>query len=174
MSDTYKYMGERRPFDARPLLLILTAAVILLDRLSKLWVVHHIQQSRWIQVIPGFFRISDVHNNGAAFSLFAESLSSKTVREVLIGFSVVAIVVVLAMIWRAGRELSATSVALVLGGALGNLYDRVKFKYVIDFLAVRIYHYNWPDFNVADSCIVIGACLLILDMFRSGPESAGG
>ena len=59
------------------------------------------------------------------------------------------------------------ALGLILGGTLGNLYDRIRFHHVVDFLAVRIYHYNWPDFNVADSCIVIGACLLLLDMWRT-------
>jgi signal peptidase II len=56
--------------------------------------------------------------------------------------------------------------ALILGGAVGNLYDRIHLKYVIDFLEVHIVHYHWPDFNVADSAIVVGACLLFLEMLR--------
>ena len=83
----------------------------------------------------------------------------------------VAAIVVFAFLWLSGRTFSLTSVALalILGGALGNLYDRIRFHHVVDFLAVKIYHYNWPDFNVADSCIVIGACLLLLEIFR--PQS---
>jgi signal peptidase II len=83
----------------------------------------------------------------------------------------VAVIVVLGMIWRMGRELSLTGIALgmILGGAIGNLYDRVEYHYVVDFLEVRIIHYHWPDFNVADSCIVIGACLLLLEIFRAQP-----
>jgi len=67
-----------------------------------------------------------------------------------------------------GRSITLTSVALalILGGALGNLYDRVRFSYVVDFLEVHIVHYHWPDFNVADSAIVVGACLLLLEMLR--------
>jgi signal peptidase II len=78
------------------------------------------------------------------------------------------------MLWITGRSLSLTSVALalILGGALGNLYDRIRLHHVVDFLAVRIYHYNWPDFNVADSCIVIGACLLLLEIFRPVPKES--
>jgi len=160
--------------DGRPLLFLVSLIVVILDRLSKLWVEAHVQQGRSIILIPKVFRISHVLNTGAAFSLFAESLSSKTVRNVLIGFSIVAIIVVLGMLWTTGRRFStsALALALILGGAIGNLYDRVRFSYVIDFLAVRIYHYNWPDFNVADSCIVIGACLLLLEIFRSTPEES--
>ncbi|MDR3745391.1 MAG: signal peptidase II, partial [Acidobacteriaceae bacterium] len=79
---------------------------------------------------------------------------------------------VLAMLWRTGRTLNLTSVslALILGGAIGNMYDRIRFHHVVDFLAVKIYHYNWPDFNVADSAIVVGACLLLLEIFL--PQSS--
>ncbi len=77
------------------------------------------------------------------------------------------------MLWRAGRTLNLTAfaLALILGGALGNLYDRIHYHFVIDFLEVTIVHYHWPDFNVADSCIVIGACLLIIEIFRPQPDT---
>ena len=160
-----------RKRDFRPYLLLLAAVVILLDRLSKIWIDKHVERGHFITVIPGVFRISRVFNTGAAFSLFAESLSPLAVRNALIVFSVVAVVVVLGMIWRMGRVFSWTGVALglILGGAIGNLYDRVYYHYVVDFLEVRIIHYHWPDFNVADSCIVIGACLLLLEIFRKQP-----
>jgi signal peptidase II len=108
-----------------------------------------------------------VLNTGAAFSLM-ETWPPNAVRLGLIGFSIVAAIIVFILLWRTGRTLTLTSVALalILGGALGNLYDRIRFHHVVDFLAVRIYHYNWPDFNVADSCIVVGACLLLLEIFR--------
>jgi signal peptidase II len=78
------------------------------------------------------------------------------------------VLVVLGLIWKMGRTLSATSfaLALILGGAIGNLYDRWRYQYVVDFLEVHIVHYHWPDFNVADSCIVVGACLLLLEMLK--------
>jgi signal peptidase II len=160
--------NSRRDF--RLYLLIIAALVILLDRLSKLWIDRHLERGHYITVIPGVFRISHVFNFGAAMGLF-ESVPPAVVRYGLIGFSVVAVVVVLGMIWRLGREASLTGVALalILGGAIGNLYDRIAYHYVVDFLAVRIVHYNWPDFNVADSCIVTGACLLLLEIFRRQP-----
>ena len=81
------------------------------------------------------------------------------------------IIVVLGMIWQMGRVFTPSGVALglILGGALGNLYDRIRFSYVIDFLEVRIIHYHWPDFNVADSAIVVVASLLLLEIFRTQP-----
>ena len=77
-------------------------------------------------------------------------------------------VVVLALLWRMGRRFRRLrlALALILGGAIGNLYDRIRYRYVVDFLEVNIVHYHWPDFNVADSCIVVGACLLLLEMLR--------
>ncbi|HEY0264952.1 MAG TPA: signal peptidase II [Granulicella sp.] len=154
-------------------LLIVSALVILADRLSKLWVNKHIRVGSHIDVIHGVFQISHVMNTGAAFSLF-ENLPSVAVRYGLIAFSVIAIGIVGTMLWITARALTMTStaLALILGGALGNLYDRVHLHYVIDFLAVRIIHYDWPDFNVADSCICIGAALLVLEMFRSSDTSA--
>jgi len=160
--------------DFRLYLLLLSAVVVLLDRLSKIWIDKHVGRGDFITVIPGVFRISHVFNYGAAFSLFAESISPAVVRNGLIGFSIVAVVVVLGMIWRIGKAFSATGVALalILGGAVGNLYDRLRFSYVVDFLEVKIIHYHWPDFNIADSAIVVGACLLLLEIFRQQPDES--
>jgi signal peptidase II len=146
--------------DRRPILFLITALVILADRLTKNAIVHRIRPGYSIPIIPGVFRLSHVLNTGAAFSLM-ENWPPNAVRLGLIGFSVFAALIVFILLWRTGRAITLTSVALalILGGALGNLYDRIRFHHVVDFLAVRIYHYNWPDFNVADSCIVIGACL---------------
>ena len=154
--------------DMRWLILTIAALVVALDRATKLWIVSHIPLGQAIVIIPKVFRLTHVLNTGAAFSMFEGSTSPNLVRNVLIGFSVVAIVVVLVLIWKMGRVLSLTSVALalILGGAVGNVYDRIRFAYVVDFLEVHIVHYHWPDFNVADSAIVVGACLLLLEMLR--------
>jgi signal peptidase II len=154
-------------------LLLISVAVFVLDWLSKQWIVHHIISGQKITIIPHFFHLSHVYNNGAAFSLFSDTPSPEKVRWMLIGFSIIAIAIVLAVFWRAGRRVSLTSIALalVLGGAIGNLYDRLAYRYVIDFLAFNIFGYHYPDFNVADSCIVIGACLLLIEVFRT-PKSA--
>ena len=167
-------MNSNSQRDSRPDLLLLAAIVVLLDRLSKLWIDTHVPRGNFITIIPGVFRLSHVFNTGAAFSLFAESLSPALVRNALIAFSVIAIIVVVGMIWRMGRRVSASGIALglILGGAIGNLYDRIRFSYVVDFLEVRIVHYHWPDFNLADSAIVIGACLLLLEIFRQQPDEA--
>ncbi|MCL2659800.1 MAG: signal peptidase II [Acidobacteriaceae bacterium] len=147
---------------------LIAAAVVALDRITKRLVVEHIAVGDTHTVIPHVFRISHVFNTGAAFSVFENSGSPDLVRKALIAFSVVAVILVGYMLVRCRRSLSLTAVALslILGGAIGNLYDRIAYHHVIDFLEVHIIHYHWPDFNVADSCIVIGACLLVLEILR--------
>jgi signal peptidase II len=154
--------------DGRWIALIIAALVIALDRWSKLWIVHNIRMGHARVIIPGVFRLTHVLNTGAAFSLFEGSTSPTTVRNLLIAFSVFAVIVVLVLLWKYGRQFSLVSfsLALILGGALGNLYDRVRYSHVVDFLEVHIVHYHWPDFNVADSAICIGACLLLIEMLR--------
>ncbi len=86
----------------------------------------------------------------------------------LTGFSLVAAVVVVIILLRIGRRITGTTIALalILGGTIGNVWDRLRFGLVTDFLEVHIVHYHWPDFNVADSAVVVGACLLLLEIFR--------
>jgi signal peptidase II len=154
--------------DWRWLMLVIAVLVIALDRVTKLWVVRNIVAGQAIVVWPHVFRLTHVLNTGAAFSMFEGASSPNLVRNALVAFSVIAVLVVLAMIWKMGQTVTLTSIALslILGGAIGNLYDRVKFSYVVDFLEVHIVRYHWPDFNVADSAIVVGACLLLLEMLR--------
>ena len=160
------------PRDKRGLVLAISALVVIIDRITKHIVAQQLPNGQTFTVIPGIFRISDVHNTGAAFSMFAESASPEAVRNGLILFSIFAAILVAVMLWRAGRTITPTSVALalILGGAIGNLYDRVRYHFVIDFIEVHIIHYHWPDFNIADSCIVIGACLLLIEIFRPQPD----
>lgn len=154
--------------DMRWLMLLIATLVVVLDRVTKLWIVAHILPGHGIVVIPKVFRLTHVLNTGAAFSMFEGSASPILVRNLLIGFSIIAVIVVLVLIWKMGRTVSLMSVALalILGGAIGNLYDRIRYLHVVDFLEVHIVHYHWPDFNVADSAIVVGACLLLLEMLR--------
>ncbi len=148
--------------------LAIAALVVVADRISKLWVATHVELGHAIVVIPRVFRITHVLNTGAAFSMFGESGSPNAVRYALIAFSLLAVAAVAVALWRIGRVVTFTSIALalILGGAIGNLYDRVYYKFVVDFLEVHIVHYHWPDFNVADSAIVVGACLLFLEVLR--------
>ena len=148
-----------------PWLLGISLMVILADRLTKIWVGAHIPIGGAIPVIPRVLRITHWTNEGAAFSLFADTASPSTVRWVLTGFSLIAALAVLVVLVRLGQRFTPTTVALalILAGALGNAHDRVRYGSVTDFIEVHIFSYHWPDFNVADSSIVTGACLLLLD-----------
>lgn len=148
-----------------PWLLSISALVFLLDRVTKVWVSKHIALGGAIPVIPRVLRITHWTNDGAAFSMFAESANPHLVRWALVGFSLLAAVVVLVVMVRLGDRFTLTTVALALvfAGALGNVHDRLLYGSVVDFIEVHIFSYHWPDFNVADSSIVTGACLLLLD-----------
>jgi signal peptidase II len=155
-----RWGGRRLPW-----LLLISALVFALDRWTKIWVGHHIRIGGAIPVIPRVLRITHWTNDGAAFSLFADSASPHTVRWALIVFTLLAAVAVLIALLRLGSRISPTTVALalILGGAIGNVHDRIAYGSVIDFIEVHIFTYHWPDFNVADSAVVTGACLLFLD-----------
>lgn len=150
---------------ARALYFLLALIVVLLDRWTKHLVAVRIPMYSHIQIIPGFFRLTHTENTGAAFSLFADSPSHwKTL--VLIAFSAVAMVVVSVLLWKQARPFTLTGIALalILGGAVGNLWDRIASGRVVDFLLFYLKQYQWPVFNLADSSIVVGACLLILEI----------
>ncbi len=158
--------------DYRGWLLLLSLIVIAADRITKWLASTRIELGSHVVVIAHLFAISHVENPGAAFSLFNNSPSPGRVRWMLLVFSVLAAVAVLVALLKLGRTITATSVALalILGGALGNAYDRLRYGSVIDFLEVHIVHYHWPDFNVADSAIVVGGILLLLDALFSGSK----
>lgn len=150
--------------------------VVLLDRWTKHLVATRIAMYTHIQIIPGFFRITHTENTGAAFSLFADSnVHWKT--AALITFSVVAMIVVSILLWRQAHTITLAGVALslILGGAVGNLWDRVASGRVVDFLLFYVKQYQWPVFNLADSAIVVGASLLVLEIMfgQAKPQESG-
>ena len=142
--------------------------VFALDRWSK-WLVNNSFTAFDIKtVIPGFFNIVHSENPGVAFGIFAENTShSRTL--LLVGLSVVAILILAGMLWKIDRQdnLTATGLALIFGGAIGNVYDRVRVGAVTDFLDFYAGSYHWYTFNLADSAICVGAGLLILSMLSS-------
>lgn len=148
-----------------PWLLLISVAVFTADRMTKTWVAANILLGSHRAVIPGVFYISHWTNEGAAFSMFANSASPHTVRWGLVAFTVVCALVVLIAMFRLGSRFTLITIglALIFGGALGNVHDRIEYGSVVDFLEVHIFGYHWPDFNVADSAVVTGACLLLLD-----------
>ncbi len=145
----------------------LAAAVFGIDRLTK-WIIEtRVSPFDDYVVIPRFFEIVHSQNKGAAFGLFAES-TSEWRTALLVGFSVVALVTLIVMLWRTAHldRKTAIALALILGGAMGNVFDRVRSEAVTDFLLFYIGSYQWPAFNAADSAIVIGSGLLLLDFVK--------
>jgi signal peptidase II len=150
---------------------LIALLVIALDRLTKWTISRKLSLHDGIQIIPGFFRIIHTENPGAAFGIFADSPSPWKV-GLLILLSVIALLIVSALLWKNSHTLSTTGVglALILGGAVGNLWDRMVSGHVVDFLLFYIGRYQWPAFNVADSAIVVGAGLLVFEiLFTKSP-----
>ncbi|HTW57455.1 MAG TPA: signal peptidase II [Terriglobales bacterium] len=155
---------------ARSTHILIALLVVVLDRWTKHLAATRIRMYQHVTVIPGFFRLTHTENTGAAFSLFADSPSHwKT--TLLIAFSAVAMVVVAVLLWKQSRALTLTGIALslILGGAAGNLWDRALHGRVVDFLLFYIKQYQWPVFNLADSSIVVGACLLVIEILFAHP-----
>ncbi|MGA2205508.1 MAG: signal peptidase II [Terracidiphilus sp.] len=146
-------------------LLLISTLIVVADRLTKNWVSAHIPLGGAIPIIPRVLRITHWTNEGAAFSLFANTASPNAVRWGLVVFTLFAALVIFLVLLRLGNRITLATVALalLLGGAIGNAHDRIAYGSVIDFIEVHIFTYHWPDFNVADSSVVIGACLLFLD-----------
>ncbi len=147
---------------SRKFYFVVAALVLLLDRLSKWLVATRVELHDSIPVVPAFLRLTHVENPGAAFGMFSESASPWKL-VLLIVFSVIALAVVSLLLWKNSHSVSSTGagLALILGGALGNLWDRLISGRVVDFLDFYLGPYHWPAFNLADSAIVIGALLLV-------------
>lgn len=151
----------------------LAAAVFALDRLTK-WIVERVVSfSDTHTVIPGFFDIVYSQNRGVAFGILNDSTSEwRTVA--LIGLSAAAVILVSIVLWKARHMemLPLCGLALILGGAAGNVFDRIVWGQVTDFLEFYVGQYHWPTFNIADSAIVIGSGLFLLDTLRSKRQTA--
>ena len=148
--------------------LVLATLILFSDRLSKSAVVANFELGRPVAVIDGLFNITYVQNTGIAFGFF--STLSSPVKVLILGLvaAIAAIVVIIYSLRHDPRKkLLQASLAMILAGALGNLYDRVLFGYVIDFLEFHAGSYYWPSFNIADSAISIGVILLAWEMFRN-------
>ena len=141
----------------------LAALVVLADQATKALVLARFALGERLELAP-FFNLVLVYNQGAAFSFLSDAGGWQ--KPLLIAFAVGAAALVSFMIVRRPRErLLCTALALILGGALGNVIDRLRFGQVVDFLDAHAGGYHWPAFNVADSAITIGALLLILEGF---------
>ena len=153
-------------------LLALGALLFALDRWTKTAVAESFPLHSSHPVIPGFFDLVHTRNTGIAFSMLNDA--SPLIREWLLPiFSAVAVVAIFVLFWKQSQGARVRwALALILAGAAGNLYDRLMYGYVVDFLDFYVGSWHWPAFNVADTCITIGAGLLILDSLAK-PSPAG-
>lgn len=148
----------------------LTAAVMILDMVTKAVASEYLYLHQPVNIFPGF-NFTLMHNPGAAFSFLSDASGWQRWF-----FSVVAIVVsIVLVVWllrlEKGYNRLALALSLILGGALGNVWDRLSLGYVVDFIDVYISTAHWPAFNIADSAITIGVVIFIIDTFKSGSES---
>ena len=146
---------------------LIAAAVVLLDRITKAAIKSHIGAYDTITVIPGLFNIVHTENPGIAFGMLSNATGAWR-SVLLIGFSAAVLVAISVMLLRPGGQRDSvlrTALAFILGGAFGNLYDRIVNGTVTDFVEVHAGQHYFPAFNVADSAITVGACLLLLDMW---------
>ena len=152
--------------------LSITAAVILIDLWTKWLVVQKIDLHESVPIIPHLFQLVHVRNTGAAFGIGANT-DSRIIPLLLNGgaIAVFCVVVVYALRSAVTDRLLQSGLHLILGGAIGNLLDRFRFGYVVDFLDVYVRNHHWPAFNVADSAICIGIGLLFLDMKKKPSET---
>jgi signal peptidase II len=149
--------------------LSVASVLFLLDRTSKLWIEANVSLVDTLEVIPGVFNIVHARNPGAAFGFLASA--SKPVRLFfLVGVSLGILAFIASMLWQATNALAPAharyrlALSCILGGAVGNLYDRIVRGSVTDFIQVFLGSYEWPSFNVADSAITVGASLMALDL----------
>lgn len=147
--------------------LIISVAVILLDQITKIWVDKMMPLHHTIEIIPNFVALAYLRNTGAAFGFLAGGYSVYRI-VFFIGVSIIAIgcIFYLLRLVRPEKKITLLSLSLILGGALGNMVDRLRLGEVIDFILLHYYDLHWPAFNVADSAITIGVVLLIFQMIR--------
>lgn len=155
--------------------LALSGSVIIADRLTKMAAVAWLDPVSPVSVIPGFFDLTLVRNPGGVFGLMRDL--SEGVRSAIFTFVPAAVIVAIAAYaWRLplSQRFTRAALALVLGGAAGNLIDRIRLGHVIDFLDVYWRDHHWPAFNIADSAICIGVGLMLFEgLFMKSPEANG-
>lgn len=142
---------------------IIAGLVIIIDQVTKISIIDRIDLHQTVQIIPGFLNLTHVHNPGGAFGFLASN-SSFLRPLVFYGAAVFALVLIFYFFYKTPESFRFLTAALsmVFGGAVGNLIDRFRMGFVIDFLDVYVGKYHWPAFNVADSAITVGVVIFIL------------
>ena len=152
--------------------LFLSFAIFMIDQTTKAWAVRRLRLGRDMEIIPGFLNLSYAQNTGVAFSMFDDY--GEAGRWALSSVGILVGVLVLYYFWRFPRSNDRLfgALALLLGGIAGNVVDRIRFGFVIDFIDFYVGSWHYPTFNVADVAIVAGAVLLIWDIYASKKEEA--
>jgi signal peptidase II len=152
----------------------LSAALVGLDQWTKFLAVEHLQFRERVPVVPGFWDWNLTHNTGAAFSFLADAGGWQHGLFVLLALAISAMLAF--WLFRTERDdwRTALPFALIVSGAIGNVIDRVRFGYVVDFIHWYWRGFDWPVFNVADSCIVAGAVAMLVFGALHKPKPAGG
>ncbi len=170
MSEALRQEAGASPARVKPRILLIALLVLALDQWTKWLVEAHLPEPSSQEIIPGWLHLSHVRNTGVAFGIFSHHGANGSA-WILSMLGLAALALVGYFFWRApsGSTLLLVALALVLGGALGNLLDRLATGAVTDFIGVYLGSYRWPDFNVADSAISVGIGLMLLDSFRTRP-----
>ena len=150
-------------------LVLIAAVIVLLDQVSKYLVVHYL--TRQVVIVPGFLDLISVYNRGVSFGMFNNGQC--IFRTTLLTVLSVAVFIILFFVYLFSKDmtrLSMVALSMIMGGAVGNVIDRIRLGYVVDFIDVFVKNTHWPAFNVADSAITIGAVLLAIDIFFPGKK----
>ncbi len=150
----------------------LAALVIVLDQGTKMWISNNLEYGAPLRFTP-FFNFTLLHNTGAAFSFLSDAGGWQRWFFGIVAVAVSGFLVVWLARLEAARRWEAAALALILGGALGNLYDRITLGHVVDFIVVHYRQNYFPAFNIADSAITVGAIMLLIDMFFFHNEDKG-
>ena len=157
------------------LFLAITVLVVLLDQLSKAWILAALRLHEGFSLIDGFFNIVHVRNPGAAFGFLASAPPLfRYIFFIAVTLAAILLILRYLRVSRIEETSLVSALALILAGAVGNLIDRVRFGEVVDFLDVYIGVHHWPAFNVADSAITVGAACLIMVLLRRRKERTEG
>jgi signal peptidase II len=148
-----------------PLFILPALSALLLDQISKWLASSHLQPNQILSIIPGFFNLVFVKNRGMAFGILSQSRSGFSYYFLLTTTMVAVGVILFFFFWtKTNQKWLTVGLSLILGGAIGNLIDRIRLGYVIDFLDLFLKGYHWPAFNMADAAVTAGTFWLLLNI----------
>jgi signal peptidase II len=142
--------------------LFISFLIVVLDQATKLWALHFLKND--IIVLLPVLQLNLAFNSGAAFSFLSHAGGWQNLFFIV--FAVIIIAAFIIVLWRSKQKSSCLAMSFIIGGALGNLIDRLHYAYVIDFIDAHVGGHHWPIFNIADACITIGVCIMLFDCIR--------